>query len=164
MISCRLVALGVCLVLFSGAEVFAEEDTVPATLTSFEGSRIQRAIKTKSPADDELFEIEGELESVNDESKPDENADEKFPEIIEPESVNVQKRPVSTKLVTWKSDDFVHRHLVFEESDFERHGISSGGEAKQFLLSSKRFFGKALFLPVTALRGKTLRWQNAPGK
>ena len=165
----QLISVWLCLIFVFSSTAIAQEESnpveIPASLATFDGKRVPKAIKMKPAQDDEItFEIEGELAGDQAGLQLDKNSDEKFPEISEPELEPVQKRPVSAKLVTWKSSDFQHRHLLFEEPEFERHGLGQCSESKQFLLSSKRFFGKALFLPVTTLRGKPWQWQCAPGK
>ena len=167
MINLRWLAVGICIAVAGCSWVIAQDESTLEklpTLNKLDGQQDSKIlVGDQMPA--KKFSAEAEGEILDQARLPlDGNSDKNFPVIAEPQLGSNKKRPVSAKLVTWKSDDFQHRNLLFEEPEFERHGISQGSETRQFLLSSQRFFGKALFLPVTTLRGKPWQRQWAPGK
>lgn len=78
---------------------------------------------------------------------------EKAPKMYRDSITTKQVKQVPTvKKVTWKSDCFHFRDLVFEEPNFERRG-DCRSEAQQFVNSAYRFFSKAAIQPGKRVLG-----------
>jgi hypothetical protein len=140
-----------------------QEPTVPQELRTFE-PRLSPPPELEKTSSAFLSEIEAETDEFQIRYNTDSGRQEKLPPLETAQLEVPGKQLVSQKLVNWKSDDFRHRHLLFEERDYERHGVPNCKEKKQLFRSGTRFFSRALFLPFTAATKKPLNCQCAPGK